>query len=116
MNKISIRWLHQYRYKNKEISINFQNKFKKLDFDLALYAFKSFKHLRNLEELYIKYTSYNSDYSLFKHLVNLQKLEIYKLSQENDDALNNLFQTFNQYNQNLISLEINKFELENKLY
>ena len=116
IKEIRISWIHQYKYKNKEININFQNKFKNLGFDMTLYDFKFFKQLSNLEELYIKFTNYDFDYTSFKHLVNLQKLEIFKLNLENDDALSNLFQTFNKYNQNLISIEINNFDLKKMLY
>ena len=116
IKEIRISWIHQYKYKNKEININFQNKFKNLGFDMTLYDFKFFKQLSNLEGLYIKFTNYDFDYTSFKHLVNLQKLEIFKLNLENDDALSNLFQTFNKYNQNLISIEINNFDLKKMLY
>ena len=103
-------------YEIKDIKVNFQNNLKSLIMNIKIYDFNIFSQLTNLEILTIKSTNENSDCTLFKYLINLKNLNIQNLYLKNDDELNKLFKTFNKYNQNLISIEIDNFYLNEMLY
>ena len=113
---VSIDKPYDAKYKDKKIKINFPHNLKMLNYSSQLFDFTIFKQLTNIEILYIHLTSINSDYSLFKHLTNLKKLSINRLYMKNDDEFNNLIKTFNKYNQNLTSIEIDNFNIDTLLY
>ena len=52
----------------------------------------------------------------FLNINNLKELEIYEVQLIDDNALDNLFNIFNEFNQNLIKLHIELFKFKNYLY
>lgn len=94
--------------------------FKKLkSLDLEIFSkptLNLYPNFINLEILHMKGKNEYDDLSFFKYLSNLKELELYDLELIDDNALDNLFNIFNEFNQNLIKLYIELFKFKNYLY